>query len=64
MTAQEQPARELDPQAILVALGLPDAAVRERVQGGRDTALWRVERAGAEYALRVFRPEQVSVCRR
>src|SRR5262245_1791238 len=64
MTAQEPAAQELDPQTILDALGFPDAVVRERVVGGRDTALWRVEREGMAYALRVFRPEQAPVCRR
>jgi aminoglycoside phosphotransferase (APT) family kinase protein len=55
---------DLDPAAILGALGWGDAAVVERVTGGWDTALWRVERDGAGYALRVFRPEQADTCRR
>jgi aminoglycoside phosphotransferase (APT) family kinase protein len=55
---------ELDPQAILAALDHPDAIVRERVQGGRDTALWRVEQEDTTYALRVFRPEQAPVSHR
>jgi aminoglycoside phosphotransferase (APT) family kinase protein len=34
------------------------------VSGGWDTALWRVERGGTPYALRVFRPEQARSARR
>ena len=45
---------ELDPAAILVALGVSDAIVGERVRVGWDTAIWRVQRGDATYALRVF----------
>jgi len=34
------------------------------VQGGADTAIWRVERGGEVYALRVFRPEETARCGR
>jgi aminoglycoside phosphotransferase (APT) family kinase protein len=50
--------RDLDPRAILAALGVADAGEIAPVSGGRDTAIYRVERAGLTYALRVFRPEQ------
>lgn len=46
-----------DPLAILSALGVEADAV-ERVTGGLDTLLWRVE-AGERYALRVFTASQV-----
>jgi len=52
---------DLDPQAILAALGVTDAAAIAPVSGGRDTAIFRVERGAATYALRVFRPEQRQV---
>jgi aminoglycoside phosphotransferase (APT) family kinase protein len=55
---------DLDPIAILAALGVTDAASAERVYGGWDTVIWRVERAGDTYALRVFRAEQAETCRR
>ncbi|MGN6809679.1 MAG: phosphotransferase family protein [Thermomicrobiales bacterium] len=55
----------LDPAAILQALGVADGVTAiAPVGGGWDTALWRVERKGAAYALRVFRPEQAATCRR
>lgn len=55
----------LDPRAILTALGVADGvSAIAPVSGGMDTALWRVERAGRPYALRVFRPEQAAVARR
>jgi len=57
-------AAELDPLAILGALGVADVTAVEPVAGGWDTALWRVERAGGVYALRVFRAEQAETCRR
>lgn len=49
---------ELDPLAILAALGVAGAASAERVTGGTNTAIWRCEHAGSIYALRLFRPEQ------
>ena len=54
----------LDPYAILAALGVTDAESATPVAGGADTAIWRVERGGEAFALRVFRPEQDAVCRR
>src|SRR5579884_3260950 len=54
---------ELDPAAVLAALGWGGANVVVPVAGGWDTALWRVERDGRAYALRVFRPEQAATCR-
>ena len=55
----------LDPTAILQALGVADGVTAiAPVGGGWDTALWRVERGGVAYALRVFRPEQAATCRR
>lgn len=48
----------LDPLSVLHALGLSDIRSITRVIGGADTAIWRVERGAAAYALRVFRPEQ------
>ena len=55
---------QLDPYAILAALGVRDAEAATPVAGGADTALWRVERGGEAFALRVFRPEQAATCRR
>lgn len=55
---------ELDSAAILTALGVPDATRIERVSGGTDTAIWRVERGADAFALRLFRPEQAEVCQR
>ena len=55
---------EPDPRAILAALGVEDAAAVERVSGGWDTAIWRVERGDERFALRVFRPEQAAMARR
>lgn len=56
---------DLDPLAILRALGCADGTGSVTpVSGGWDTALWRVERGGSSYALRVFRPAQAAVCRR
>ena len=55
----------LDPRAILAALGVADGVgAITAVSGGMDTTIWRVERDGRPYALRVFRPEQAAVARR
>ncbi|MBI1279054.1 MAG: phosphotransferase [Anaerolineaceae bacterium] len=51
----------LDPYAILASLDITDAAQIEPVNGGFDTAIWRVQWHGAFYALRVFRSEQAPV---
>lgn len=55
---------ELDPIAILASLDIHDPLAVERVTGGADTAIWRVEQAGIFYALRLFRPEQAETCER
>lgn len=54
----------VDPIAILTSLGIADATAVTPVSGGWDTAIWRVERAGDAYALRLFRAEQAGTCRR
>jgi aminoglycoside phosphotransferase (APT) family kinase protein len=54
----------LDPAAILAALGVTDATTITPVQGGTDTAIWRVAHGGMASALRVFRPEQAATCQR
>jgi aminoglycoside phosphotransferase (APT) family kinase protein len=54
----------LDPAAILAALGVTNATAITPVQGGSDTAIWRVAHGGVDSALRVFRPEQAATCRR
>lgn len=46
----------LDPIAILAALGIATPVRVAPVQGGYDTALWRVESDSATYALRVYPP--------
>jgi aminoglycoside phosphotransferase (APT) family kinase protein len=55
---------DIDPIATLASLGISAPTALAPVAGGLDTALWRVEHAGAVYALRVFRPEQAETCRR
>lgn len=58
-------ATDLDPRAILAALGVAEGVTAVApVVGGWDTAIWQVERGGRAYALRVFRPEQAWVARR
>jgi aminoglycoside phosphotransferase (APT) family kinase protein len=54
----------LNPNAILASLGFERPGSTERVSGGRDTALFRIELGGELYALRVFRPGQDGVARR
>jgi len=39
---------ELDPAAIMAALGVTDATATGRVSGGWDTVIWRVERGGGD----------------
>lgn len=58
------PNRRLDPGEILAALGVGETERVTPVPGGWDTALWRVKRGGADYALRVLRPEQAETSRR
>src|SRR5689334_4854383 len=57
-------ADDLDPRAILAALGVADATELVPVAGGWDTRLWRVERGGRRFGLGVFRAEQAEICRR
>lgn len=57
-------ADELDPAAILDALGVPRPTKIAPAVGGSDTAVWRVECGDATYALRVFPAEQAAACRR
>jgi aminoglycoside phosphotransferase (APT) family kinase protein len=54
----------LDPNAILASLGFERTGSIERVSGGRDTAIFRVELGGALHALRIFRPGEDVVARR
>lgn len=53
---------ELDPRAILQSLGMNNATSITPVQGGYDTAIWRVEIDGVSYALRVFRRGEDQAC--
>ncbi len=59
-----QPDNALDPLAILAALDFAGAARVEFAHGGSDTAIWRVERAGDVFALRVFRQGEEAACER
>ncbi len=54
----------LDPHAILADLGLREVAGAERVHGGMDTAIWRVDTDRGRFALRVMRAEQAETSRR
>jgi aminoglycoside phosphotransferase (APT) family kinase protein len=47
-----------DPATILASLGIDRVDSVAPVTGGLDTSIWRVERAGERYALRLFRAEQ------
>lgn len=49
---------ELDPVAILGAVGMPAPGRVDQVRGGADAAIWRVEVGGDVYALRVLWPVQ------
>jgi aminoglycoside phosphotransferase (APT) family kinase protein len=53
-----------DPTDILRTLGVTAASVIIPVQGGSDTAVWRVEHGATISALRVFRPERAAACER
>lgn len=53
-------AGDVDARALLATLGLTDASAVMPVSGGWDTALWRVQRGGGSFALRVFRPDQAA----
>jgi len=56
--------QDLDPYAILAALGLNDVAEATPVAGGAGTAIWRVAHGRQLYALRVFRAEQAETYQR
>jgi aminoglycoside 3'-phosphotransferase-2 len=53
---------ELDPVAILTKFGIVEPISVTIQKGGSDTAVWRVEQADKVVALRVFHPEDQSVC--
>jgi aminoglycoside phosphotransferase (APT) family kinase protein len=53
-----------DPTDILKALEVQVVTSISSVQGGTDTAIWRVEHDSVISALRVFRPDQLTVCLR
>jgi len=54
-----------DPHAILRALGWSEGVgAITSVVGGADAALWRIERGGRVYALRLFRAGEAAVARR
>lgn len=48
----------LNPLPILARLGIAAPTQVERVHGGQDAAIWRVETPQGAYALRAMRPEQ------
>lgn len=56
----ETTATEIAPEAVLTAIGVTGARVLGPVHGGWDTTIWRVARSDKTFALRVFRPEQVT----
>lgn len=58
------PTADLDPAQVLAALGVTSVASIAPVQGGSDTAIWRVAHGPHSSALRVFRPEQAAVAQR
>jgi len=55
---------DLDPMAILGALGVSGVTAATPVSGGWDTAIWRVDCGGKAYALRVFRAGEDKTRRR
>lgn len=54
----------LDPGLILADLGISPVHTITRVEGGADTAVWRVEHGREVSALRVFRADQTASARR
>lgn len=50
-------------KSAMEALECPNATILAPLTGGRDAAIWRVQWEGAEYALRILRPEQSAVAR-
>lgn len=63
MTSSD-PDQNVAARDILDALGVPDVSAVQRVQGGSDTAIWRVETASGVYALRVFGAGEQDDCQR
>jgi aminoglycoside phosphotransferase (APT) family kinase protein len=59
----ETASNPLDPRVILRDLGVRDVSQVERVHGGMDAAIWRVESDHGRCALRVMRPDQVDTSR-
>jgi len=55
---------EIDPLAVLGALGIADARAVEPVSRGSDSAIWRVERPAGVYALRLLRAGEDAQCER
>ncbi len=55
---------EIDPFAVLAALGVTDATAATPVHGGQDAQIWRIEHGDLVSALRVFRPDQLRGCQR
>lgn len=58
------PTADLDPAEVLAALGVTSVVSIAPVQGGSDTAIWRVAHGPHTSALRVFRAEQAAVAQR
>lgn len=56
--------KDIDPAAILAALGVAGVTEIVPVTGGQDTAIWRVVAGGEAYALRLFRAGEGRKCRR
>ncbi|MDQ2800995.1 MAG: phosphotransferase [Armatimonadota bacterium] len=54
----------LDPGVILTHLGVGSVQSIAQVEGGADTAVWRVQHGGEVSALRVFRADQAEPARR
>jgi len=63
MTSSD-PDENLTARDILDALGVADVGAVQRVQGGSDTAIWRVETASGVCALRVFGVGEQDDCQR
>ncbi|MGH2603300.1 MAG: hypothetical protein ACRDJ9_28445, partial [Dehalococcoidia bacterium] len=56
---------DIDPGAVLDAIGITASAPPERITGGMDTVIWRFPTAdGTLHALRLFRPEQAAAAAR
>jgi aminoglycoside phosphotransferase (APT) family kinase protein len=53
-----------DPVAVLAAVGMPEVCRAERVDGGADAVIWRVELQSGTYALRLLRLDQADQAQR